>query len=284
MIPMRKNFAVITFSLLLSLTICTFTYAQSSKDFLGIKLRPEIQTIFKDIERQAGEKIYAEFVSQEDFQLGSSFISDQGAPVVLIDFSLKNDEQKLEAVIAHELLHLRLRLNDYPTFLFSSTVQTAQGWAIDTEQSNINDLTGIIEHWIFKPEMEKFGLSEFINLAGDTARSSKRRKGQPDGQDDAINYARAILEYQTAADIEVVKKIYEANNWTRSLKTGKEIADLISQSNLQTPQAVEAVFLKCLLKLYPPPPRYTFKLTIDPKNKIFRRMIINSARNAGRKK
>ncbi len=124
---MRRKFAVIAFNLLLSLTICTFTYAQSSKDFLGIKLRPEIQTIVKDIERQASEKIYAEFVREEDYQLGSSFISDRGVPVVLIDSSLKNDEQKLEAVIAHELLHLRLRVNNYPTFLFSSTVQTAQG-------------------------------------------------------------------------------------------------------------------------------------------------------------
>ena len=279
-----KTFSAISFGFLFLLVICFNICAQPSGNFLGIKLRPEIQTIVKEIERQAGEKIYAEFVRQEDFQLGSSFISDRGVPVVLIDFRLKNDEQKLEAVIAHEILHLRLRFNDYPTFLFSSTVQTAQGRAIDTEQSNINDLTGIIEHWIFKPEMEKFGLSEFINLAGDTAKSSKRRKGQPDGQNDAINYARAILEYQTAADIEEVKKIYEANNWTRSLKTGKEIADLISQSNLQTPQVVEAVFLKCLLKLYPPPPRYTFKLTIDPTNKPFRRMIINTARNAGRRK
>jgi len=174
---MRKNFAVITFSLSLSLTICTFTFAQSSNDFLGIKLRPEIQKIVKEIERQAGEKIYAEFVRQEDFQFGSSFISGRGVPVVLIDFRLKNDEQKLKAVIAHELLHLRLRVNNYPTFLFSSTVQTAQGRAIDAEQSNVNDLTGIIEHWIFKPEMKKFGLSAFINLAGDTARSSKQRKG-----------------------------------------------------------------------------------------------------------
>ena len=113
---------LITFSLLLSLTIYSFTFAQSSNDFLGIKLRPEIQTIIKEVERQAGEKIYAEFVRQEDFQLGSSFISNRGVPVVLIDFRLKNDEQKLEAVIAHELLHLRLRFNDYPTFLFSSTV------------------------------------------------------------------------------------------------------------------------------------------------------------------
>jgi hypothetical protein len=81
-----------------------------------------------------------------------------------------------------------------------------------------------------------------------------------------------------------VKKIYQINRWTRSLETGKAIADTIAQSNLQMPSEVEAVFLKCLLKLYPLPPSQTFKLTVDPKNKFYRRMIITSARRAGRRK
>jgi hypothetical protein len=132
--------------------------------------------------------------------------------------------------------------------------------------------------------MEKFGLSEIVNLAGETAKNARRRKGEADGQSEAINYARAILEYQTAADIAQVKKIYKANNWTRSLKVGADIADLIAQSNLQKPAAVEAVFLKCLLKLYPLPPRHTFRLTVDAKNKFFRQTIINSARNSGTRK
>jgi hypothetical protein len=261
------------------LFLCANLSAQLSGEFLGIKLRPELRSIVNEIERKTGEKIHAEFIRQEDFQLGSSFISDEGVPVVLIDSSLEEDERKLEAVIAHELLHLRLRVNDYPTFLFSSSVQTARGRAIDTEQSNVNDLTSIIEHRVFKPEMEKFGLSEVIDLAGDTAKNARLRKGQADDQSDTINYARAILEYQNAANVEAVKKVYEANNWMRSLATGREIADLISQSNLQTPQAVEAVFLKCLLKLYPmPKPTFTFKLTLDPSNKFYRQMIINAVK------
>ena len=259
-------------------------FAQSSGVSVTAKLRPELQTIVKEIESKTGKPLRSEFIRQADFQFGSSFISDAGIPVVLIDFRLQNDREKFEAVAAHELLHLRLRVNDYPTFLFSPTVQTARGRALDTEQSNVTDLNGIIEHRIFKPEMERLGLSEAINLAGDTAKDARRRKGEADSQSDAINYARAILEYQTAADIEEVKKIYQINRWTRSLETGKAIADTIAQSNLQMPSEVEAVFLKCLLKLYPLPPSQTFKLTVDPKNKFYRRMIITSARRAGRRK
>lgn len=94
------------------------------------------------------------------------------------------------------MLHLRLRVNNYPTFIFSPAIKTAKGRAIEVEQSNINDLKSIIEHKVFKTDMQKFGLYKFINLAGDTAERAKKQKGQADGQDDVINYARAILEYQ----------------------------------------------------------------------------------------
>ena len=253
-------------------------FAQSSGDFLGIKLRPEVQAIVKEIERKTGEEIYSEFIQQKDYMLGSSLISEDGIPVVLIDYSLEDDPKKLEAVIVHELLHLRLRVNNYPTFVFSPSVQTARGPAIKVEQSNVNDLKNIIEHRVFKGEMERFDLYRHVNLAGDAAKGAKKQKGKEGGQTEVINYVRAILEYHKASDIEELRKIYEANNWKNSIKTGEEIAALISQSNPQTLQAVETVFLKCILKLYPPPsPKYTFKLTLDPENKFWRRMIINTA-------
>ncbi|MCY7347783.1 MAG: hypothetical protein LH614_16415 [Pyrinomonadaceae bacterium] len=252
-----------------------------SGDFLGIRLRSEIQAIVKEIERKCNKKILAEFINQKEFMLGSSYISDaEGIPVVLIDYKLEDDAKKLEAVAAHELLHLRLRVNNYPTFLFSPTVQTAKGRAVDVEQSTANDLLSLIEHRIFKSEMERFGLNKLLDLAGDTAKVAKRRRGEPDEQSDSINYARAILEYPNQKDVEEVARIYKENNWTRALESGKRIADFISQSNLQTPAAVEAVFLKCIMELYRPPSTHTFKLTVDPQNKFFRRMIIGTARRA----
>lgn len=253
-------------------------------EFLGIKLRPEIQAIVKEIESKCGKRILAEFVEQENFMFGSSYISDkEGIPVVLVDYMLENDAKKLEAVATHELLHLRLRVNNYPTFLFSPTVQTARGRAVDVEQSNINDLLSLIEHRVFKSEMERFNLNKLLDLAGDTARDARLRRGEADGQSDSINYARAILEYPNEKDVEEVARIYRENRWTRALQSGKLIADFISQSNLQTPQAVEAVFLKCIVELYRPPPTHTFKLTVDPENKFFRRMLIGTTRKAVRK-
>ena len=281
---MAIKFSLIALVLLWNACVA-HSLAQRPQDFLGVKLRPEVQIIVKEIEKKTGKEIYAEFVRQEDFQLGSSFISEEGTAVVLVDFSLEDETEKLEAVIVHELLHLRLRVNNYPTFLFSPNIKTAKGRAIDVEQSNVNDLKNIIEHHIFKAEMERFGLYAFINLAGDTAEQAKKQKGQDDGQDDVINYVRAILEYQNPQDIATVEKIYAANGWRRSLQTGKEIADIISFEKLETPKDVETVFLKCLLKLYPPPnSTLSFKFNVDASNKFFRRMIINIARNSPKNK
>ena len=261
--------------LLFGLAVCN-TSAQSADKFLGIKLRPDVREIVREIENKTGKRIHSEFVRQEEFLLASSFVDDDtGAAFVLVDQSLEDDADKLQAVIAHELLHLRLRVNNYPTFIFSPSVRTAKGRAIDVEQEHVNDLLSLIEHRVFKADMEKFGLYKYIDLAGDTAADARNRKGDQDGQADALNYARAILEYSDPRDVNMVKQLFQANGWTRSLKEGSDIAGIIAQSDPRTVNDVQAVFLRSLMILFPPPKTAAFKITVDPTNKYFRRMVIN---------
>lgn len=252
---------------------------RTSGDFLGLKLRPEIRAIVKEIEQKSGKEIYKKFIELDEFVFGSSYISEDGLPVVLVDYGLEDEPKKLEAVITHELLHLRLRVNGYPTFLFSESVITAQGRAIDTEQNHINEVLSLIEHQIFKADMQKFDLYKYINLAGDTAVGARKSKGREDEQSDSINYARAILEYPNVKDIEEVRKIYTENKWTRALRDGEAIAGFIKTSNIKTPKDVDAVFLKCLSQLLLlPSSTYNFKLTLDPNKKVGKRMIISISR------
>ena len=252
---------------------------QNSNKFLGLKLRPEIRAVVKEIEQKSGRGIYSKFIELDKFMLGSSYISEDGLPVVLVDYDLEDEPKKLEAVITHELLHLRLRVNGYPTFLFSESVNMSKGRAIDTEQGHINDVISLIEHQIFKADMQKFDLYKYINLAGDTAAGARKNRGKEDEQADSINYARAILEYPNTKDIEEVRKIYTANKWARALRDGEAIAGFIKTSNIRTPKDVDVVFLKCLSQLFPlPSSSYNFKLTLDPNKKVGRRMIIGISR------
>ncbi|HSK71466.1 MAG TPA: hypothetical protein VK892_07215, partial [Pyrinomonadaceae bacterium] len=137
--------------------------AQTDVGFIGIKLRPEVQSLISEIEKKTGRKIqlnFGEFSDASDeSMIGSSFIDDDGTPVVNIRFDLKHQPKKLEAVIAHELFHLRLRADGFPVFLWSPKVKTHKGLAQDVEQSNVNDLLSLVEHRIFKSEMEKSGFN-----------------------------------------------------------------------------------------------------------------------------
>ena len=45
-------------------------------EFLGIKLRPEVQAIVQEIEGKSGKRILAEFIEQENFMFGSSYIGE----------------------------------------------------------------------------------------------------------------------------------------------------------------------------------------------------------------
>lgn len=255
--------------------------AQSGRTLLGIKLRPDLAALADEIEKKTGKKIYAEFTEQEEYTIATSFINEEdGRPIVLADPVLEGDAKKLPAVIAHELLHLRLRVNNFPVFIFSPDVKTARGRAIDVEQGNINDLKDLVEHRVFRAEMEKFGVYDALDIAGDTAKNAAARKGKPENNADAVNYARAILEYHDAKDVKKVSEIFTANRWTRSLKVGEELASIISGWPVKTPADAESLFLRCLLKLYPPPgARNTFKLTPDLSIKFFRQMIISVGRN-----
>ena len=248
--------------------------AQGEKLFLGLKLRTEVRAIADEVERKTGRKIVAVFDEFEDeHTLGSSFIHTDGTAYLRANPDLRAQKPKLEAVIAHELLHLRLRANGYPVFLFARSVKTARGLAQDVEQSNVNDLASLIEHRIFKAEMDRLGLNAVIDLAGDTERDAARRSGEADGQADALNFARAVLEYQKAADIENLRKIYVRNKWQKSLKMGQEIADLISPASYSSPKDSAAVFRLCLAKLYPSP--RPFKLTPDASIKAYRQFLIS---------
>lgn len=248
--------------------------AQNEKLLLGLRLRPEIRQIAEEVELKTKKKIVAVFDEFEtEYTLGSSFIGEDGIAYLRVNSNLEGQKQKLEAVVAHELLHLRLRAANYPVFLFSPKVQTMRGRAQDVEQPNVNDLTSFIEHRIFKAEMNKLGLNQLIDLAGDTERAAKERFGEKDSQADSINFARAVLEYQNPSDVQKLRQIYVKNKWLRSLKTGQEIADLIVKTPLNSPEAVAAVFKLCLAKLYPTP--RPAKLTLDKSVKTYRQYIIS---------
>lgn len=255
-----------------------------TRSLLGVALGREAASWLDEIEGRVGRPVRAEFAeldpegAAEDYTLGLSYFTDEGTPLVLVDESFRADRRKTEAVIGHELLHLRLRARGYPLFLFSPTVRTRKGPALDVEQSNVNDLVSLIEHRIFGAEMRRAGFDRLIDLTNGL--EAARRKGRvEDGQAEMINYARATLEWPDPALVAEMARVYRANGWARSLDGGARLAGIIRASDINSPGGVAPVFLRCMAVLY----GARFTVTPDRRfalSEIYPRMIIHSPRPA----
>jgi hypothetical protein len=254
---------------------------------LGVRLGAEVSSWLEEVERKLGREVYAEFAELDpedaggDYTLGTSYLTGAGVGVVRVDESFRSRGEKLtEAVIGHELLHLRLRARGYPLFLFAPEVKTLKGPAEDVEQPNVNDLVSMIEHRVFAPEKRRTGFDRLIDLTN-YLETARRLRGSRDGQAEALNYARAALEWDNPALLEELTKIYRDNRWTRSLDEGRRLAEMIRASNVRTPSEVNALFLRCLPVLY----GAEFRVEPDarfPLSRIYPQYLIRAPRRPAR--
>ena len=256
---------------------------ERGRTLLGVRLGAEASLWLEEVEGKLGREVYAEFAELDpedaggDYTLGASYLTRAGVAVVRVDESFRaRGARQTEAVIAHELLHLRLRARGYPLFLFSPTVQTRRGPAQDVEQEHVNDLVSLIEHRVFAAEMRRTGFDKLIDLTNGLA-AARRAGRSADGQAELLNYARALLEWQDDKLVNEFAAVYRANGWTRSLEGGRRLADIIRASNIHAPAEVAPVFLRCVTVLY----GASFRVEPDrrfPLAKVYPQMIIYAVR------
>lgn len=255
---------------------------------LGVRLNSEVSAWLREVEGRLGGGVYAEYAELDeagaggDYTLGVSYLTSRGVGVVRVDESFRGRPSEMtEAVLAHELLHLRLRARGYPLFLFSPGVMTLRGPAQDVEQSNVNDLVSLIEHRIFADEMRRAGFDR-LDLTNGLA-AARARRGVEDSQAETLNYARAALEWDDPARLEELAKVHRANGWRRSLADGRRLADIIRAADVKAPGGVTPVFLRCMSVLY----RAEFRVEADRSfalSKIYPQMLIYARRPRGRRR
>ncbi|MEZ5426367.1 MAG: hypothetical protein R2747_08890 [Pyrinomonadaceae bacterium] len=252
--------------------------AKEKRRLLGIELRPRIESVVDEIEKKTGHEIVAVFESfdraEEEGILGVSFIHTDGIAYVGAKTSLRLDSKRLEAVLAHELFHLRQRLRGYPTFMWSEKVKTKKGPAHLVEQSNVNSLHSLIDHRFFQADLEQLGLYKYLDLSDDAIRAAREEGHLEDGQAQAIDFCRAVLEFQDAKKLETYRRIYIKNGWRDSIKIGEAMAAIIKEKKITTAAEFQTVFSDCLIKLYKLPRAMKFRR--DPTMKHYRRMVIET--------
>jgi len=264
------------------------TPRQTTRTLLGVRLGAEVSSWLDEVEKRLGEEVYAEFAELDeagaaaDYTLGVSYLTGTGVGVVRVDESFRaRGAKQTEAVIGHELLHLRLRARGYPLFLFSPEVMTVKGRAEDVEQSNVNDLVSLIEHRIFAEEMRRTGFDKLIDLTN-WLESARGKRRSDEGQAVTINYARAALEWDDPRLLDELTRIYRAKGWERSLSDGRRLADVIRASNIKAPGEVAPVFLGSMSVLY----RADFSVEADRRfalSRTYPQMLIHARRPARRR-
>ncbi|HEX8722595.1 MAG TPA: hypothetical protein VF736_18405 [Pyrinomonadaceae bacterium] len=262
---------------------------RQARTLLGVVLGREASSWLGEVEGRLGREVYAEFAELDpegaggDYTLGASYLTRAGVGVVRVDESVRaRGARATEAVIAHELLHLRLRARGYPLFLFSPEVMTRRGPAQEVEQEHVNDLVSLIEHRVFAAEMRRSGFDKLIDLTNGLD-AARRRRGERDGQAEALNYARASLEWGDPRLLEELAGVHRANGWTRSLGEGRRLSEIIRGANITSPRDVAPVFLRCMSVLY----AADFRLDTDarfPLSKIYPQVLIRSPRPAGKRR
>jgi hypothetical protein len=268
---------------LLALSCASHAAAPETRALLGVTLDGRVASLIGEIRDKLGKDVDVAFAELDeegaggDYTLGVSYLTGAGVPVVRVDESFRNRtrEEKL-AVLAHELLHLRLRVRGYPLFLFSPGVMTLKGPAQDVEQPNVNDLVSLIEHRIFAAQMRAADFDQIIDLTN-AVEGARARRGVEDSQAETLNYARALLEWDNPARLEELTRVHRANGWRRSLADGRRLAEIISSASASTPAEVTPVFLRCMSVLY----RAEFRVEADrgfAHSKIYPQMLIHARR------
>jgi hypothetical protein len=246
---------------------------------LGLRLRPEVAAWLEEVERKMGREVYAEFAQlgpdggDEGFVGGENYVTERGAAVVRINFDFQSAENRgrLEATLAHEILHLRQRARGFPAFTLDEASSSPRVPLAELNEMEVaGALMEAVEHHAILPDLHRLGLDTVADMIGGLAWT--RGKGvSTDHPLYAVYYLRALLEYDDPARLRELEQIYRRNRWTRSLQRGAAMAQLVRAAPLRTPAEMTGAFLRCLNELFGGLYRFTARPapTQFPRDRIF---------------
>lgn len=277
--------------LVCALTLCGSAAAQSrpaaqsssktagGRVLLGVSLRPEMAAWLDEVEKKLGREVYAEFAplgpedGDEGFVGGENYVTERGAAVLRMNllFQSAANAKRLEATLAHELLHLRQRARGFPAYAIDESAPAPRVPLGELVELNVAGmLMEAIEHRLILPEMRRINLDTVADMIGGLARA-KRQGVSADHPYNAIYYLRATFEYGDASLLKELRLAYQRNRWTRSLERGERMAQIVRSAVLNTPADMTAAVLRCLTELFGGIYRFTARPATArvPRDRIF---------------
>jgi hypothetical protein len=210
-------------------------------------LRPESADLLAEVERLYGKPV--DFAETTKAAVGDSGVYRDGTPYIEINpVMYRRGRLRQEAVIAHELFHLKMKADGYPIVRIER-----EGTSPDEYQFLLETVRLVfdpIEHHLFAAQMREMGLDpdaevedHFRELDPDQSTA-----GFTNSYQRAMTFMRVTLECtrETATRIE---RLYKLKGWGAPLETGKKMAELVYSHKQYSPDDEVDVYLKCLGRL-----------------------------------
>jgi hypothetical protein len=232
------------------------TVAPLDGTLLGVRLRPGVAKLLREIETLFGRPVTAEVANLDDEEGGDSgraIVSDNGTPTIRVDVrGHEGDQPFIEEVLAHELLHLRLRAKGYPTVMMTGDKQFMAEYGLHL-QTVSNGLRNGLEHWLFAGEMQRMGFSEVsVIKTGRSKFGAAAREGRGDDLLLAIYLYRAILEYNDPSLLAELMRDYLAGHRPGLIKKSETLASVVTTRRPHTPEEVAGTLIQLHESMYNP--------------------------------
>ena len=246
-----KLLAVLLISLI-PVSACQPKNSSTSKTPFGIVLQPAAANLLEHVENKFQKGLReGTYVDTGPSNWADAKVDDDGAPLI----RLNTTTPPSEAIIVHELFHLKLRAEGYPeSWHFNMPDQENTD---DNERALslvIRELYFAIEHWIFYPEMRKMKIDPNVEFSAEFEQTRKKPGffyvARPPKQGGAFYYLKAALQFDDPKRLETVIKWYESNGWNESLELGQQLTKQVIDNNPGTPESAVTTFMDCLNLIY----------------------------------
>jgi hypothetical protein len=220
------------------------TSYKPKRTMFGIELRQEAIKLLKDIEQHFGKNLQERSLQEPD-RFATAGIDADGTPYIAVNKAKPYNE----GIIVHELFHLKLWAEGYPsiTFEYPTILNVNEDYA----NWLWNHLYDPIEHSVFYPKMRKMKLDpgaehrsafEEALSKGDYGdlHSSLEHEGR------TLHYVEATLHLREQHLLERLRHWYKTNKWDESLRTAEEITARIKREIPLTSKMIIPAFVDCL--------------------------------------
>ena len=246
--------------------LCSGLYGER---MFGLTLSPDAASLKTEVERSFTKTIREERLDEDIFLSpaaslqAQSSIEPDGTPVVRINTS----RGVTERTIVHELFHLKLRAEGFPSPVFDRRQPEVANLNIESLWNMLRDP---IEHAIFFPKMRELGYDPDADVRADLEKAM--RDGDfadpaPLSKQDFLTllYFKALLE---VTDTELLSRLngwYSAKGWTRAIEIAEKLKQAVTDSPLQTRQQQIDAIVGCLNILFEDSFAFSFRRWITRK-------------------